>query len=89
MNTYNLDMKSRVGERGQVTIPKSLRDRLGISSGSEVEFEEFEEGLILKKRTPSDPLEALRGLISEPVDVDAYLAETRGPGWLPELDGEK
>ena len=28
----------RVGERGQVTIPKEVRDRMGIVPGSEVEF---------------------------------------------------
>jgi AbrB family looped-hinge helix DNA binding protein len=89
MNTYNIDMKSRVGERGQITIPKAMRTRLGISPGTEVEFEELEDGLMVRKRAASDPLEALRGLISEPVDVDAYLAETRGPAWKPSLDGKE
>ena len=28
----------RVTEKGQVTIPKHIRDRLGIRPGSEVEF---------------------------------------------------
>jgi AbrB family looped-hinge helix DNA binding protein len=28
-----------VTSKGQVTIPKSIRDRLGITSGSQVEFE--------------------------------------------------
>ena len=29
----------RVTEKGQVTIPKALRDALGIGAGTEVEFE--------------------------------------------------
>jgi AbrB family looped-hinge helix DNA binding protein len=30
----------RVTEKGQVTIPKEIRDRLGIGPGSEIEFVE-------------------------------------------------
>jgi|GEM_PF-5632039 len=41
-------------------------------------------------RAPTQPgasLQALVGLIDEPVDVDAYLEECRGPAWDPKLDG--
>lgn len=82
-------MKSRVGEQGQITIPKAMRTRLGISPGTEVEFEEPADGLMVRKRAASDPLEALRGLISERVDADTYLSETGGPAWTPNLDGEE
>ena len=34
----------RVTEKGQVTIPKHVRDRLGIAPGSEVEFVPDEKG---------------------------------------------
>ena len=89
MNTYDLDMKSRVGERGQVTIPKVMRERLGIRSGSQVEFEEHEDFLLLRKMDDSDTLESLRGLVDWRGSVDEYLVETRGPGWIPDLDGEE
>lgn len=32
-------MTSRIGAKGQVVIPKELRDRAGLHPGSEVEFE--------------------------------------------------
>jgi AbrB family looped-hinge helix DNA binding protein len=37
-----------VGERGQVTIPKKLRDRFGIRSKSPVVFEVREDGIMIK-----------------------------------------
>jgi len=40
----------RVTEKGQVTIPKPIRDRLGISPGSEVEFVERDSVVVLEKR---------------------------------------
>jgi AbrB family looped-hinge helix DNA binding protein len=37
----------RVTSKGQVTIPKHIRDRLGIKPGSEVEFVDTEDGAAL------------------------------------------
>ena len=37
-----------VGERGQVTIPKKLRERFGIRSKSPVVFELREDGIMIK-----------------------------------------
>jgi len=39
----------RVTEKGQVTIPKSVRRHLGIVPGSEVEFSFVEEGALLRR----------------------------------------
>ncbi|WP_137131623.1 AbrB/MazE/SpoVT family DNA-binding domain-containing protein [Rhizobium sp. FY34] len=39
----------RVTEKGQVTIPKDIRDRLGITPGSDVEFVVADEGVMLVK----------------------------------------
>ncbi|MEM2122160.1 MAG: AbrB/MazE/SpoVT family DNA-binding domain-containing protein [Candidatus Bathyarchaeia archaeon] len=46
--------KVRVGVRGRVVIPKKLRRKLNIKSGSIMEIEESREGLLLK---PLDPIE--------------------------------
>ncbi len=37
-----------VGERGQVTIPKKLRERFGIKAKSPVVFELKEDGIMIK-----------------------------------------
>ena len=39
----------RVTEKGQVTIPKALRDELGIGTGSEVEFERVADTIVVRK----------------------------------------
>ena len=80
-------MKSTLTEKGQVTIPKPLRDSLGLEAGQELEFEERGGTLVVTRVTPVDPLRQLLGAVRERPDVDAYLAETRGPGWNADQDG--
>ncbi len=77
---------SRVGERGQVTIPKALRTRYGVRAGQEVLFEEHEDGMLIRKVSHEDPLRALLGHVRRKMDVDLYLERTRGPGWTADLD---
>ena len=86
-NSYPDGMVSRLTTKGQVTIPKPLRDSLGLEPGHELEFEEREGVLIVRRRAPVDPLRKLVGLLPHHIDVDAYLEETRGPAWQPDLDG--
>jgi AbrB family looped-hinge helix DNA binding protein len=75
-----LPMKSVVSEKGQVTIPKRLRERLGIRPGTVIEFEEASGRLVGRKARVADPLDELFGSVSLGVDTDAYLEELRGPG---------
>lgn len=82
-------MVSRLTEKGQVTIPKPLRESLGLEAGHELEFEEREGTLVVRRRAQADPLRSLVGLVRERVDIDAYLEETRGPRWEADLDGRR
>ncbi len=54
-------MTHRVGTKGQVVIPKTMRDRLGIAPGDEVEFE-LEEGAVRVEPVRGHP--TLRGSFS-------------------------
>ena len=40
----------RISERGQITIPKHLRERFGMNHNVEVEISPTEEGLLIRKR---------------------------------------
>ncbi len=58
-------MATTVTSKGQVTIPKSVRDRLGIQPGDAVEFELAPDGRVVlvkvEAERPRSRFEALRG----------------------------
>lgn len=41
------EYRRKMGDRGQVTIPKDLRERFGIRSGDDVSFVETENGILI------------------------------------------
>jgi AbrB family looped-hinge helix DNA binding protein len=50
-------MKAVVAERGQVTIPKRLRERLGIRPGTVLEFREDADRLVAEKAETAGALD--------------------------------
>ncbi len=73
-------MKSIVSEKGQVTIPKAIRDRLGLRAGTVVEFQAVEGKLVGVKTDPADPFRKWlgKGRLPGGLDVDSYLERVRG-----------
>jgi AbrB family looped-hinge helix DNA binding protein len=49
-----------VSSKGQVTLPAAMRAKLGIKSGSYIQFELREGGLVIK---PELPMSAYRGIL--------------------------
>lgn len=74
----------RVSERGQITIPKRLRDRFGMRHNVEVEIVPADGGLLIRKRSATDhPVDSVYGTLGRdagdlPVSTDDYLEEIRG-----------
>ncbi len=71
-------MKSTVSERGQVTIPKRLREELGISAGQVLDFEVEGGRLVATKTAQRDPVEAVYGVLGDPSSTDETIAALRG-----------
>jgi antitoxin PrlF len=78
-------MKSVVSEKGQVTIPKSLRDSLAIRPGTELDFVEENGALVARRVAAIDPLLNLVGLLPRG-DVDEAITAMRGKAWNAEDD---
>ncbi len=73
----------KVTEKGQVTIPKDLRDALGIGPGSEVHFERSDDTIVIRRiQGPSSRgrrlAERLRGRGDVAMTTDEIMALTRG-----------
>jgi antitoxin PrlF len=68
-------MKSIVSEKGQVTIPKPCRDRLGLQAGTVLDFEALDGKLIAIKQQTEDVFQKWRGKGKLPggLNVDKYI----------------
>lgn len=75
------ELKAVVAERGQITIPKLLRDKLGIVPGTEISFKLQNGKIILTKEFAHDPVAAVYGCLKKTVpykSTDDYINEIRG-----------
>ncbi len=71
-------MKARVAERGQVTIPKRLRERLGVKPGTVLEFSEEHGRLIAVKAGGRDPVSEVLGCLGKRLSTETVMAQLRG-----------
>lgn len=61
-----------ITSKGQITIPKSVRQRLGVNPGDRVEFIELENG-VFQLVAASRDIKSLKGIVpkpSKPVTID-------------------
>lgn len=70
--------ETRVSERGQVTIPKEVRDRLGIRPGQIMTVREERGRVVMTKSIPGDPLEDVTGILELDRSTDQLLDTLRG-----------
>lgn len=67
-------MLSTVTDKGQVTLPKAIRDRLGIRPGTRIDFE-IQPDDTLKVRVLTRGAAGLFGLIARPGEAARSLEE--------------
>ncbi|CAB5111477.1 hypothetical protein D3OALGA1CA_5743 [Olavius algarvensis associated proteobacterium Delta 3] len=69
----------KIGDRGQVTIPKEIREKYGLLPKVEVEFVQDEGGLLIRKKTShASPIEKVYGILKKHESTDPYMEEIRG-----------
>jgi AbrB family looped-hinge helix DNA binding protein len=69
----------KVGERGQITIPRDIRERYGLGPSVEVEIVEEAGRLLLRKAGLREcPIDRFVGILGENESTDRVLEETRG-----------
>ena len=71
-------MKATVAERGQVTIPKALRKKLGIQPGAVLDFHDENGRLVAVKAVIDDPVAQVYGMLKLGKKTDALMRELRG-----------
>lgn len=64
--------------KGQVTVPKRIRERYGLRPGSEVRFVEKDDRVVLEKAQATDPWERYRGFLKLRKRTDEVLRRLRG-----------
>ncbi|MBA3599295.1 MAG: AbrB/MazE/SpoVT family DNA-binding domain-containing protein [Methylibium sp.] len=72
-------MEATVAERGQITLPKAVRDALGLTKGTQLKVE-LDGGRIILRKNVSDAISRLRGRVKLPpgVSTDDIMRELRG-----------
>lgn len=71
----------RLTSKGQVTIPKRMRDHLGLKPGSEVEFTVTNDGRIAlktKEEMPRSRFDEFLGTVDLGMTTDEFMKMIRG-----------
>jgi antitoxin PrlF len=75
-------MTATVTSKGQITIPKRVRELLGIGPGSVIDFERGKDGRVVlvkvEKKPRANRFARLRGNAGKGLSTDEIMAMTRG-----------
>lgn len=69
----------KIGVRGQITIPKNLREKYGLLPNMEVDIKPGTSGLLIQKKSLHiSPVQAVYGILNNKSKTDNYIEEVRG-----------
>jgi len=71
---------AKVTSKGQITIPKNVREKLGLKTGTGVAFEEKEGVFYIRKSVIKSPFDKWKGKLRRPKgkSSDQIVKELRG-----------
>lgn len=56
-------VKAKITSKYQITLPKDLREKLGVKEGDRVVFEGNEEKVLMRAEKKMDPVAAIEGIL--------------------------
>jgi len=69
----------KIGERGQITIPKNIREKYGLMPFIEIELVPEEAGVLIRKKSlQSSPVEKVFGILNKKANTADYIEAVRG-----------
>ena len=69
----------KIDTRGQVTIPKKIREKYGLTPNMEVSFVEAELGVLIQKKGPhTSPVRQVYGILKKNTSTDEFIERIRG-----------
>jgi AbrB family looped-hinge helix DNA binding protein len=74
-------MAATVTAKGQITIPKAVRDALGVKAGSKVDFKPLEDGhiaIVKQGPKPKGRFDRFVGAATTKLTTEEIMALTRG-----------
>jgi AbrB family looped-hinge helix DNA binding protein len=71
---------AKVTSKGQITIPKKVRDKIGVSPGEEIQFDEKEGVFYIKKEVRISPFDRWVGYLGTETrrESDTLIEALRG-----------
>ena len=70
-------MKAKITSKGQLTLPKPLRDKLGLKTGDNVIIRETSEGYVLEKELDQQRFKKYVGFLNQESSSDKIIEELR------------
>jgi AbrB family looped-hinge helix DNA binding protein len=85
MTAIRMILTSTLSSKGQITVPKAVRDQLGLRPGARVDFELTAQGVLMRKGRPGGvrAVDRVLGILKRRASTDVLIDEMRGPAPAP------
>ncbi len=80
---YHDGMKTTIDGAGRIVVPKSVRDQLHLTPGSELELDVLDDSVVIRHRDAPDPLVERQGILihhgpkQSDIDIVSFLRQQR------------
>ena len=80
ITNYPIIKRSRLTSKGQLSMPKAIREQIGVRPGDEVEWVSDATGVHVKKTIDVEGIRKWRGYLKDLAgkDIDTLVREMRG-----------